>query len=128
MSASSALGWWSDLKYVVCDAETKMPRKRYTPEEIVAKLRQIDALVSQGQSIIDAIRQSGISEMMFYRWRRQSGEFDADQAKRLAELELENNRLREAIWDLTLHRLNLTEATKGHFLSAARRRALGRVH
>jgi putative transposase len=47
-----------------------MARKRYKPEEIVAKLRQVDALVSQGQNMVDAIRQIGVSEVTYYRWRR----------------------------------------------------------
>ena len=50
-----------------------MPRKRYKPEEIVAKLRQVDVLVSQGQSMADAIRQIGVSEVTFYRWRQEFG-------------------------------------------------------
>ena len=50
-----------------------MPKKRYTPEEIVAKLRQVDVLVSQGQNIADAIRQIGVSEVTYYRWRQEYG-------------------------------------------------------
>jgi putative transposase len=46
-----------------------MARKRYKPEEIVAKLRQVDVLVSQGQNMVDAIRQIGVSEVTYYRWR-----------------------------------------------------------
>ena len=65
-----------------------MPRKRYKPEEIVAKLRQVDVLVSQGRSMMEAIRQIGVSEVTFYRWRS----------------------LR-----LTLDKLILTEAAKGNF-------------
>ena len=52
-----------------------MPKKRYTPEEIVAKLRQVDVLVSQGQNIADAIRQIGVSEVTYYRWRQEYGGF-----------------------------------------------------
>ena len=47
-----------------------MAKKRYTPEEIVAKLRQVDVLVSQGQNVADAIRQIGVSEVTYYRWRQ----------------------------------------------------------
>ena len=71
-----------------------MPKKRYTPEEIVAKLRQVDVLVSQGQNIADAIRQIGVSEVTYYRWRQEYGGLKADQVKRLKELEQENSRLR----------------------------------
>ena len=60
-----------------------MPKKRYTPEEIVAKLRQVDVVVSQGQNIADAIRQIGVSEVTYYRWRQEYGGLKADQVKRL---------------------------------------------
>jgi putative transposase len=92
-----------------------MPRKRYKPEEIVAKLRQVDVLVSQGTSMADAIRQIGVTEVTFYRWRQEFGGFKADQVKRLKELELENNRLRKAVSDLTLDKLILTEAARGNY-------------
>jgi putative transposase len=92
-----------------------MSRKRYKPEEIVAKLRQVDVLVSQGASMADAIRQIGVSEVTFYRWRQEYGGLKTDQIKRLKELELENSRLRKAVSDLTLDKLILTEAAKGNF-------------
>jgi putative transposase len=79
-----------------------MPRKHHKPEEIVAKLRQVDVLVSQGQNIADAIRQIGVSEVTYYRWRQEYGGLKTDQVKRLKELEQENNRLRRAVSDLTL--------------------------
>ena len=60
-----------------------MPRKRYKPEEIVAKLRQVDVLVSQGQSLADAIRQIGVSEVTYYRWRQEFGGLKTEQIKRL---------------------------------------------
>ena len=78
-----------------------MPKKRYTPEEIVAKLRQVDVLVSQGQNIADAIRQIGVSEVTYYRWRQEYGGLKTEQIKRLKELETENTRLRRAVSDLT---------------------------
>jgi len=92
-----------------------MPRKRYKPEEIVAKLRQVDVLVSQGTSMADAIRKIGVSEVTFYRWRQEFGGLKTDQVKRLKALELENSRLRKAVSDLTLDKLILTEAAKGNF-------------
>ena len=64
-----------------------MPRKHHKPEEIVAKLRQVDVLVSQGQNIADAIRQIGVSEVTYYRWRQEYGGLKTDQVKRLKELE-----------------------------------------
>ena len=92
-----------------------MPRRRFKPEEIVAKLRQVDVLVSQGQNMADAICQIGVSEVTFYRWRQEFGGLKSDQVKRLKDLELENSRLRKAVSDLTLDKLILTEAAKGNF-------------
>ena len=92
-----------------------MPKKRYTPEEIVAKLRRVDVLVSQGQNIADAIRQIGVSEVTYYRWRQEYGGLKTEQVKRLKELETENARLRKAISDLTLDKLILQEAARGNF-------------
>ena len=92
-----------------------MPRKPYKPEEIVAKLRQVDVVVSQGQTLADAIRQIGVSEVTYYRWRQEFGGLKTEQIKRLKELELENNRLRKAVSDLTLDKLILQEATRGNY-------------
>src|SRR5450830_2160264 len=69
-----------------------MPRKRHKPEEIVTKLRQVDVLVSQGQGIADAIRQIGVSEVTYYRWRQEFGGLKTEQVKRLKDLETENSR------------------------------------
>ncbi len=92
-----------------------MPRKHHKPEEIVAKLRQVDVLVSQGQNIADAIRQIGVSEVTYYRWRQEYGGLKIDQVKRLKELETENGRLRKAVSDLTLDKLILQEAARGNY-------------
>jgi len=92
-----------------------MPRKRYKPEEIVTKLRQVDVLVSQGSSVVDAIRQIEISEVTYYRWRQEFGGLKTAQVKRLKELEAENARLRRAIADLTLDKQILQEAARGNF-------------
>src|ERR1700761_8807717 len=90
-----------------------MPRKIYKPEEIVAKLRQVDVLTSQGQSAADAIRTIGVSEVTY--WRQEFGGLKNDQVKRLKELEAENTRLRRAISDLTLDKLILQEAARGNY-------------
>ena len=92
-----------------------MPKKKHKPEEIVAKLRQVDVLVSQGQNIVDAIRQIGVSEVTYYRWRQEYGGLKTEQVKRLKELEQENTRLRRAVSDLTLDKLILKEAARGNF-------------
>jgi transposase len=62
-----------------------MARKRYKPEEIVAKLRQVDVLVSQGQGMTEAIRQIGVSEVTYYRWRQEFGGLKIEQVKRKAQ-------------------------------------------
>jgi transposase-like protein len=92
-----------------------MARKRHKAEEIVTKLRQVDVLVSQGHSVADAIRQIGVTEVTYYRWRQEFGGLKSDQVKRLKELETENVRLRRAISDLTLDKLILQEAARGNF-------------
>ena len=92
-----------------------MPRKKHTPEEIVAKLRQVDVLASQGVAIAEAVRQIGVTEVTYYRWRQEYGGLKLDQVKRLKELELENARLRKAISDLTLDKLILKEAARGNY-------------
>jgi putative transposase len=92
-----------------------MPRKRFKPEEIVAKLRQVDVLVSQGQNMAEAIRQIGVSEVTYYRWRQEFGGLKTEQVTRLKDLETENARLRRAVSDLTLDKLILQEAARGNF-------------
>ena len=92
----------------------RMSRKRPKPEEIVAKLRQADVLVGQGQSVAEAIRAIGVSEVTYYRWRREYGGLKSDQVRRMKDLETENQRLRKAIADLTLDKLILQEAARGN--------------
>ncbi len=84
-----------------------MPRRKHKPEEIVAKLRQVDVLVSHGQSVAEAVRSIGVTQFTYYRWRREYGGLKTDQVKRLKELEKENERLRKAVSDLTLGKLIL---------------------
>lgn len=96
-----------------------MPRKRYKPEEILAKLRQVDVLVSQGRSVAEAVRSIGVPQFTYYRWRKEFGGLKTDQVKRLKELEKENERLRKAVSDLTLEKLILREAASGSAPAAA---------
>ncbi|WP_158806869.1 IS3 family transposase [Beijerinckia sp. L45] len=100
-----------------------MPNKRHKPEEIVAKLRQVDVLVSQGKPVAEAVRSIAVTEVTYYRWRQEYGGLKGDQVKRLKDLEAENTRLRRAVSDLTLEKLILKEAAFGKLLSPARRRA-----
>ena len=92
-----------------------MPRKRYRPEDILSKLREADILISQGKSVAETIRLLGISDVTYYRWRKEYGGMAPSQVKRLKELEKENQRLRKAVSDLTLDKLILEEAAKGNF-------------
>ena len=92
-----------------------MGTKKHKPDEVVAKLRQVDVLVSQGQSVADAIRAIGVTEVTYYRWRKEFGGLKSDQVRRMKELETENQRLRKAIADLTLDKLILQEAARGNF-------------
>ena len=92
-----------------------MASKKHRPEEAVAKLRQVDVLVAQGQSVAEAIRAIGVTEVTYYRWRREFGGLKSDQVKRLKDLEAENARLRKAVADLTLDKQILAEAARGNF-------------
>jgi transposase-like protein len=92
-----------------------MAGKRDKPEEIVLKLRQVEVLQGQGKSIADAVRQIGVTQQTYYRWRKEFGGMSRDQLKRLKELETENARLRRAVSDLTLDKMILTEAARGNF-------------
>ena len=92
-----------------------MPKKRYRPEEIVSKLREADVLISQGKKVVDVIKALGITDVTYYRWRQEYGGMSVPQARRLKELEKENERLRKAVSDLTLDKLILKEAAKGNF-------------
>lgn len=92
-----------------------MPRKRPTAEEIVAKLRQVDVLTSQGKTVAEAVRAIAVTEVTYYRWRKEYGGLKGDQVKRLKELEAENARLRRAVSDLTLDKMILAEAARGNY-------------
>ena len=91
-----------------------MPRKRHSAEEMVTKLRQVEVLTAQGRSVAEAIRSIGVTEVTFYRWRREYGGLKGDQVKRLKELDAENARLRRAVSDLTLDKVILAEAARGN--------------
>ena len=92
-----------------------MAGKRSTPEQIVAKLRQVEVLTAQGKPVAEVVRAIGISEPSYYRWRAEYGGLKLDQVKRLKQLEAENARLRKAVADLTLEKVILKEAASGNF-------------
>jgi putative transposase len=92
-----------------------MGRKTHTPEEIVAKLRQVEVLAAQGKPVAEAVRTIGVTEATYYRWRAEYGGLKLDQVRRLKERERENARLRKAVSDLTLEKVILKEAASGKF-------------
>jgi len=92
-----------------------MPKKRYRPEEIISKLRDADVLISQGKKVVEVIKTLGVTDVTYYRWRQEYGGMSIPQAKRLKELEKENERLRKAVSDLTLDKMILKEAARGNF-------------
>jgi transposase-like protein len=92
-----------------------MSLKRFTPEQIIAKLREAEIVLSQGSTVASICRQLGISEQTYYRWRKEYGGLKVSQAKRLKDLERENHRLKKAVADLTLDKVVLKEALEGNF-------------
>ena len=92
-----------------------MARKRHTAEEIIGKLREAEVGLAGGRGVSEICRGLGITEQTYYRWRREYGGLKTDQARRLKELERENQRLRKAVADLTLDKLILAEAARGNF-------------
>jgi putative transposase len=89
--------------------------KKHKPEEIVVKLRQVDVLTSQGSTVADAIRQIGVTEITYYRWRKEFGGLQTNQVRRIKDLEQENARLRRAVSDLTIDKMILSEASRGNY-------------
>ena len=90
-----------------------MPQRRYRPEEIIAKLREAEVLLGQGQKVPEVVKTPGVHEVTSYRWRREYGGLNVSQARRLKELERENARLRKAVSDLSLDKVILQEAARG---------------
>ena len=92
-----------------------MVKKIYTPEQIINKLREVEILISQGATAMEASRKIGVTEQTYYRWRREYGGMHIKQAKRLKELEKENARLKKLVADLSLDVSILKEAARGNF-------------
>jgi transposase-like protein len=91
-----------------------MPKKTFTPEQIVGKLRQIEVLVSQGKTVPMACREAGIVDQTYYRWRKEYGGLQLEQAKKLKELQKENAQLRRALADLTVEKQILKDIAQGN--------------
>jgi transposase-like protein len=87
-------------------------RKRRSPDQIIAQLREADALLSAGQSIAQVCQKLGVCEQTYHRWRNEYGGMKADAMKRLKQLEEENRRLKKAVADLTLDKQILKEANE----------------
>ena len=92
-----------------------MARKRYSPEQIISKLREAEVALAQGQTTTQVCKKLGITENTYYRWRREYGGLRVDQAKRLKELERENAKLKKLVADLSLDKAILKEAAEGNF-------------
>ena len=91
-----------------------MPKKRFSAEQIVVVLRQIEVLMSQGKAAPVACREAGISQQSYYRWRKEYGGLELDQAKRMKDLERENVRLKRLVADLSLEKQVLKDCASGN--------------
>jgi transposase-like protein len=91
-----------------------MPRKRYTPEQIINSLREAEVLMSQGSTAAEAARHLSITEQTYYRWRKEYGGMRINQAKRLKELDKENARLKKLVADLSLDNAILKDVAEGN--------------
>jgi len=92
-----------------------MKRKRHSPDQVIAKLREVDALLSQGASLADAAKKLGVSEVTLHRWRNAFGGMKAQDMKHLKELERENQRLKKLVADMALDIQMLKEVARGNF-------------
>lgn len=92
-----------------------MKQKRFSAEQIVNKLRQVEVLLSQGQTVVHACKATSITEQTYYRWRKEYGGLKTNQAKRFRELERENSRLKRLLADAELDKAILREAASPNF-------------
>ena len=92
-----------------------MSRKRFTPEDIIVKLREAEIFLGQGLSVDKMLRKVGVSAQTYYHWRKEYGGMRIDQAKKLREVEKENARLKKLVADLSLDNAILKEASRGNF-------------
>ena len=91
-----------------------MANKKHDPEQAVAKLRQIDLLLGEGRSISQACKDAGITDVPYYRWRKEYGGLDLDQARRMKDMEKENVRLKRLVADLSLEKQVLKDIASGN--------------
>jgi transposase-like protein len=95
--------------------EVSMGIRKHTPEQTIAKLREAEVLLAQGETVPKVSRKLGVTEQTYYRWRKEYGGMRVSQAKKLKELEKENSRLKRLVADLNLDKMILEEAAKGNF-------------
>ncbi len=100
---------------MVLEGRMRMGRKRHTPEQIIAKLREAEVELAKGRPLAEVMRKLEIAEQTYYRWRREYGGLRVDQAKRLKELEKENGRLKKLVADQALDNAILKEVASGNF-------------
>ena len=92
-----------------------MPKQRFTTEEIIHKLREVDVLSGQGQTVAQVCKQLGVTDKTYFRWRKSHGGLRIDQAKRMKDLEAENARLKKAVAELTIDKIILKEVAEGKY-------------
>lgn len=92
-----------------------MPRKRFTPEQIINKLREAEVALSQGKTMVQICKKLEVTEQTYYRWRKEYGGMKVNQAKHMKDLESENAGLKKLVADLSLDNAILKEAAKGNF-------------
>jgi len=90
-------------------------KKGFTAEQIIKKLREAEVLLSKGEKVEQVIRKIGVSDVTYYRWRKEYGGMKVDQAKKLKDLEKENGRLKKLVAELSLDNAILKEVSKGNF-------------
>ena len=92
-----------------------MPKKGFKPEQIINKLREAEVLLSQGATVGEACRKIGVTDVTYYRWRKEYGGMRVDQARRMKDLEQQNSQLKKLVADLSLDNAILKEASQGNF-------------
>ena len=92
-----------------------MGKANYSTEQIIVKLREVDVLCGQGKTIGEAVRQIGVTEQTYYRWRKKYGGMNTSEARRYKELEKENARLKRLVADLSLDNAILKDVSEGNF-------------
>jgi putative transposase len=110
----TGLFWTKRYEKMAWKGALVMPKKRFNAEQIVTLLRQIEVLMAQGKSAPEGCRDAGISQQSFYRWRKEYGGLEIDQAKRMKDLERENVRLKRLVADLSLEKQVLKDVASGN--------------